>query len=1040
MSSFTWTTTLSTDWNMAADWSPATVPNADTAVAVLPGVPASAYTVTIGAGESEIVNAITLGDFTAGHNGPTLEVAGTLTFAGSNPSLAFESGSLRTDSTGVIAGSGVIGASQGVGVALVNKGTLHANAGSGTQLAVLVGFTNSGTVLADNGSVGIEGPAGLTNLTGGTLTGGTWIAQGPTAGSFNQIEFGFNFNATIAVDAANIELIGRASDISKLSKGGGSASPLETQLQSIAATGTLQLLNNRGYTTANTLTDAGSLVLGGGTLTTGGLTVNGAGGLLGFGVVAGSIANQASVIADGGVLDIRSTATGTGEFAATSGSTLVLNGGTANTFINQGTVFDASGLLHISGPISGGGSLVVGNNATIELGVATTENVRFSGSNATLRLDSFATYGGTLAGFAQSDTLVLAGTSATAAFVNSNTLVVMDNAITIDTVPLAGSYAPGASFSVHNTGGDAFITNVSGAPLQQNFPFSITLNDTAGLGAAQESAIVNDLSAAALDWAQYITGFTTLRIALNIVPGTAGAELANAGATQDIASGTTLDGRSLDDLSSLIALTTGNYVPGLGSDITVNLLAGNLGSIYVNPSPTPTPSGSVPAGKFDLVTVFRHELAHGLGFGDLTNSNGVLGSQETLFDHYINGAQFIGPTATAEAQTLFGSPIVQLTTLANGEGYAHFANSASDPTAHDLMSGLGLTSGTQVDISAMDLAVLRDAGAPVTTDLALLCFCAGTRIATPRGEVPVEQLAVGDTVLTLTGNAVPIVWIGTGSVRVVPGRRSAATPVVVRKGALADNVPCRDLRLTKGHSLYLDGVLIPVEYLVNHRSILWDDRAREVSIYHIELATHDVLLANGAPAESYRDDGNRWLFRNANPFWDVTPQPSCAPVLTGGALVDRVWRTLLDRAGPRPSLPLTSDADLHLLVNGERLDPIERHDDAHLFRLSVRPHSVRVCSRAGVPQEFGVARDPRPLGVAIRALTLMQHELRRTIHAEDARLVDGFHAFEASDAIRWTDGDAAVPAALFDGMTDSAVLVAQLGAATQYLDEGDRTV
>ena len=41
-----------------------------------------------------------------------------------------------------------------------------------------------------------------------------------------------------------------------------------------------------------------------------------------------------------------------------------------------------------------------------------------------------------------------------------------------------------------------------------------------------------------------------------------------------------------------------------------------------------------------------------------------------------------------------------------------------------------------------------------------------------------------------------------------------------------------------------------------------------------------------------------------------------------------------------------------------------------------------------------------------------------------ARLVDGFHAFEASDAIRWTDGDAAVPAALFDGMTDSAVLVA----------------
>ena len=84
--------------------------------------------------------------------------------------------------------------------------------------------------------------------------------------------------------------------------------------------------------------------------------------------------------------------------------------------------------------------------------------------------------------------------------------------------------------------------------------------------------------------------------------------------------------------------------------------------------------------------------------------------------------------------------------------------------------------------------------------------------------------------------------------------------------------------MTKGHSLYFDGVLIPVEYLVNHKSILWDDNAQEVEIYHVELATHDVLFANGAPAESYRDDGNRWLFRNANDGWDQpakSPMPPC---------------------------------------------------------------------------------------------------------------------------------------------------------------------
>jgi len=66
-------------------------------------------------------------------------------------------------------------------------------------------------------------------------------------------------------------------------------------------------------------------------------------------------------------------------------------------------------------------------------------------------------------------------------------------------------------------------------------------------------------------------------------------------------------------------------------------------------------------------------------------------------------------------------------------------------------------------------------------------------------------------------------------------------------------------------------VLIPVEFLVNHRSIFWDDNAQEVELYHIELETHDVLVANGAPAESYRDDGNRWLFRNANSGWGLPP-------------------------------------------------------------------------------------------------------------------------------------------------------------------------
>src|SRR6185437_8984027 len=185
-----------------------------------------------------------------------------------------------------------------------------------------------------------------------------------------------------------------------------------------------------------------------------------------------------------------------------------------------------------------------------------------------------------------------------------------------------------------------------------------------------------------------------------------------------------------------------------------------------------------------------------------------------------------------------------------------------------------------------------------------ICFARGTLIATPEGEKPVESLREGDLLLTFSGRSAPVRWIGRGRVMVARGRRTAATPVVVRKGALADNVPHHDLRITKGHSLFIDDALIPIEFLVNHRSILWDDRAREVAIYHVELATHDVIIANGVPAETYRDDGNRWLFQNANSGWHLPPQEPCAPVLTGGPVVDAIWRRLLERAGPQPDVLL----------------------------------------------------------------------------------------------------------------------------------------
>ncbi|WP_158927551.1 Hint domain-containing protein [Acidisphaera sp. S103] len=371
------------------------------------------------------------------------------------------------------------------------------------------------------------------------------------------------------------------------------------------------------------------------------------------------------------------------------------------------------------------------------------------------------------------------------------------------------------------------------------------------------------------------------------------------------------------------------------------------------------------------------------------------------------------------------------------------AITGTETISHTASSG-GLTKVTLAGSSNMTLTFtgpisgFHTSTSGGVTDLTTVCFCIGTMIRTPNGEVAIEDLKFGDRVVTLgNDNTRIITWIGKGKVLATSGQRSAATPVIVRKHALADNVPNQDLHVTKAHSLFIDGVLIPVEFLVNHRSIVWDDRAQEVEIYHVELDQHHILIANGAPAESYRDDGNRWLFQNANSGWDLPPQEPYAPVLTGGPVVDEVWHRLLDRAGPTELPSLTDDADLHLIVDGMRVDAREQTDGTHMFRLRSQPKSVIIGSRAAAPAELGFARDPRCLGAALRRVTIRQGAKFMLIDADDERLTDGFHDYEPAENIRWTNGYAALPIEAFARFDQGAEVAVHLGGSTRYPDYRD---
>ena len=103
MATFSWSTGITGDWTAGANWLGGVVPNAATAEVVLPGAVAN-YIVTLPAGATELVNSVTMGDLAGGHVGPTLEVAGTLSFAGSGPHADLFRGSLLIDSTGELEG------------------------------------------------------------------------------------------------------------------------------------------------------------------------------------------------------------------------------------------------------------------------------------------------------------------------------------------------------------------------------------------------------------------------------------------------------------------------------------------------------------------------------------------------------------------------------------------------------------------------------------------------------------------------------------------------------------------------------------------------------------------------------------------------------------------------------------------------------------------------------------------------------------------------------------------------------------------------
>jgi len=159
----------------------------------------------------------------------------------------------------------------------------------------------------------------------------------------------------------------------------------------------------------------------------------------------------------------------------------------------------------------------------------------------------------------------------------------------------------------------------------------------------------------------------------------------------------------------------------------------------------------------------------------------------------------------------------------------------------------------------------RDAGSgTLITAEGPPCFLAGTRILTARGEVPVEALRVGDQVWTVLGKRMlQIIWIGQRDVDCAGHATPRQVwPVRVATGTFGPGRPHTDMFLSPNHAIYVNEVLIPVKHLINDSTIV-QVKVDRVTYHHIELAEHDVVLAQGLPAERFLDvkDGSKYANR-----------------------------------------------------------------------------------------------------------------------------------------------------------------------------------
>ena len=327
----------------------------------------------------------------------------------------------------------------------------------------------------------------------------------------------------------------------------------------------------------------------------------------------------------------------------------------------------------------------------------------------------------------------------------------------------------------------------------------------------------------------------------------------------------------------------------------------NDGSIIVGNDDTLNATTAITAGAgtgtIDVGTGGVADFADAVAAGEalvFTDATGILRLHQPIsfaatIDSFANGDTIDLAGIAADAAVWSSGTL----TISNAGTTVAALSLAGDYTDDQFIVATDHAGGSQVTVTAT-------------------CYAAGTRILTPGGEIAIERLRAGDLVQTVSGRTQPIDWIGHRRVdfRRHPNRHRVL-PVRIAAHAFGPNQPRRELLLSPDHAVFVEDVLIPIRHLINGTTVAQIER-RAITYYHIELPRHDVLLANGMPAESYLEAGARDAFANGGGFIQLHPDfappldhyamlweaQGYAPLVVTGAALERARETLA-REAPR---------------------------------------------------------------------------------------------------------------------------------------------